>query len=172
MKKLTTTKDVFGPYEHIEIQTDRYRCDGADLPVTVVGMGEVTEWDGPLPVPPGPPLDDLKAEKRAEINANRLAANFSTFMHAGKVIACDQLSRSDIDGTNGFVTLYGAMPPGWPGGWKAVDNTYTPIATVADWKAFYASMFAAGAANFAKAQQLKAALDVAATADEIAAIAW
>lgn len=136
-----------------------------------IGIGAV--WDG-VAFPPAPPVDllSLKTAKNAEINASRLAANFSTFTHAGKVIACDQLSRSDIDGTNGFISLYGTMPPGWPGGWKAVDNTYTPIETVADWKAFYASMFAAGNANFAKAQQLKTALDVAATAEEVAAIKW
>lgn len=132
-------------------------------------------WDGErLTPPPGPvvPLAELKAAKNAEINAARLAANFSTFTHAGKAIACDQLSRSDIDGTNGFVSLHGSMPPGWPGGWKAVDNSYVPIGSVADWKAFYSSMFAAGNANFARAQALKAQLDAAATAEEVAAIAW
>lgn len=132
-------------------------------------------WDGErLTQPPAPvvPLAELKAAKNAEINAARLAANFSTFTHAGKQIACDQLSRSDIDGTNGFVSLYGAMPPGWPGGWKAVDNTYVAIADVAAWMAFYASMFAAGNANFAKAQALKTQLDAATTAEQVAAIAW
>lgn len=117
-------------------------------------------------------LGALKAAKNEEINAARLAANFSTFTHAGKAIACDQLSRSDIDGTNGFVALYGALPPGWPGGWKAVDNTYVAIATVADWKAFYASMFAAGNANFARAQALKGLLAAADTAEAVAAIRW
>ena len=117
-------------------------------------------------------LAAAKAEKHAEINAARLGANTSTFTHAGKVIACDQLSRSDIDGTNGFVTLYGALPPGWPGGWKAVDNTYLPIADVAAWKAFYTSMFAAGAANFAKAQALKASLDTATTLAQVRGVVW
>lgn len=117
-------------------------------------------------------LEAARAAKNAAINAARLAANFSTFTHAGKVFACDQLSRSDIDGTNGYVALYGALPPGWPGGWKAVDNTYVAIATVADWKAFYASMFAAGNANFAHAQALKAQLASAATLQEVEAIQW
>jgi hypothetical protein len=130
-------------------------------------------WDGDSFIPPpGPSLAQLKAAKNAEINAARLAANLSTFTHAGKAIACDQLSRSDIDGTNGFVALYGSMPPGWPGGWKAVDNTYVAIADVAAWKAFYSSMFAAGNANFAKAQTLKAQLDAATTAAQVAAIVW
>ena len=49
-------------------------------------------WDGDtLTPPPAPvvPLAELKAAKNAEINAARLAANFSTFTHAGKQIACD-----------------------------------------------------------------------------------
>lgn len=136
-----------------------------------VEVGWSRDGDSFMP-PPGPALADLKAAKNDEINSARLAANFSTFQHAGKAIACDQLSRSDIDGTNGFVALYGSLPPGWPGGWKAVDNTYVPIASVNDWKAFYASMFAAGNANFAKAQALKAQLDAATTAEQVAAIVW
>lgn len=117
-------------------------------------------------------LNARKDAKRAEINAARLAVNFISFTHQGKVFACDTLSRSDIDGTNGFVALYGALPPGWPGGWKAMDNTYLVISTVAEWKAFYSSMFAAGSANFAHSQSLKSQLDAAATAEEVAAIQW
>lgn len=118
------------------------------------------------------PLVALKAAKNEEINASRMAVNFSHFTHGGKQIACDQLSRSDIDGTNGFVALYGALPPGWPGGWKAMDNSYVAIADVAAWKAFYASMFAAGNANFAHAQALKALLAQADTPEAVAAIQW
>ena len=117
-------------------------------------------------------LAPLKAVKNDEINAARLAANFSTFEHGGKRIACDQLSRSDIDGTNGYVALHGALPVGWPGGWKTVDNSYVPIGDVDAWKSFYGSMFAAGNANFAHAQALKALLAAATTAQEVAAVQW
>lgn len=53
MKKLTTPGGVFGPYSTIETLDDRYRCDGADLPFTVVGEGVVSD------VEPGdfPPKD-------------------------------------------------------------------------------------------------------------------
>jgi len=71
-----------------------------------------------------------------------------------------------------MIANLGAMPPGWPGGWKAVDNTVLPIATVADWKAFYGSMFASGNANFIHAQDLKTALAAATTAAQVAAIVW
>jgi len=117
-------------------------------------------------------LASVRTEKNAEINAARLAANRSTFTHAGKEFACDELSRSDIDGVNGYVTLFGALPADWPGAWKAVDNSYAPIATLNDWKAFYASMVAAGNENFAHAQALKAQLGAATTIEQVQAIRW
>lgn len=167
MKALITATGQFGPFTSIETLSDRYSCDGAEYQFEVIGEATIGDF-----VAPPPPLEGLKAAKNAEINAARLAANFTTFAHAGKTIACDQLSRSDIDGTNGFVSLYGALPPGWPGGWKAVDNTYVTIATVDAWKSFYASLFAAGNNNFAKAQTLKATLAAATTAEQIAAVQW
>lgn len=117
-------------------------------------------------------LAAAKAQKNSEINAARLAANQSTFAHAGKLIACDPLSRSDIDGVNGFVALTGALPPGWPGAWKAADNSLLSIPDVAAWTAFYGAMVAAGNANFGKAQALKAALEAASTVAEVAAVVW
>lgn len=125
-----------------------------------------------LVAPAAPTLADLKAAKNTEINARRLKANRGTFSHAGKIFACDELSRSDIDGANGMIANLGSMPPGWPGGWKAVDNTVLRIATVADWKAFYGSMFASGNTNFIHAQDLKTALAAATTAAQVAAIVW
>lgn len=122
-----------------------------------------------------PPVFDLGAArlaKNAEINAARLKANRSSFTHAGKAFACDELSRSDIDGITSFVTLAGALPPGWPGGWKAIDNSYHPIGAVGEWAAFVGSMVAAGNANFAKSQALKTQLAAATTAEQINAIAW
>jgi hypothetical protein len=117
-------------------------------------------------------LSALKRRKSAEINAARLAANRSTFTFTEKAIACDELSRGDIDAINGIVTLTGALPPGWPGAWKAVDNTYVVIGNVATWGAFYGAMVAQGMANFGKSQTLKATLDAATTAEEVAAVVW
>ena len=119
-----------------------------------------------------PTLADLKAVKNSEINTARLTENRGTFVHLTKQFACDELSRSDIDGANGQISNLGSMPAGWPGGWKSVDNTYLPITTVAEWKAFYSSMFATGANNFAHAQFLKTALAAATTPAQVAAIVW
>jgi hypothetical protein len=117
-------------------------------------------------------LADLKLTKNAEINAARLAANRGTFTFAGKQIACDELSRSDIDGFNGIVSLTGTLPPDWIGFWKTADNDYLAIPDVATWTGLYAAMVAQGQANFAHSQALKAALAAAATAAEVEAIVW
>jgi hypothetical protein len=122
--------------------------------------------------PPAPTLDELKAVKNTEINLARAAANTSTFDHSGKTFSCDQLSRGDIDGVNGEVALTGALPQGFPGAWKAVDNTFLPIADVVAWTAFYRAMVAQGAANFMRAQQLKTQLAAATTSEAVAAIVW
>lgn len=132
-------------------------------------------WDGERfrePEPDAELLEHAKARKNAEINAARLQANRTSFTHAGKSFACDELSRSDIDGTNGYVTLHSALPDGWPGGWKAIDNSYLPIPDVPAWTAFYTAMFAAGNANFAHAQALKAQLEAATTVEQVNAIRW
>lgn len=122
--------------------------------------------------PAGPSLADRKRDKNAQINAARMAANRENFAHAGKVFACDALSRGDIDGINGFISLMGVLPPGWPGAWKAVDNSYHPLPDLLSWKLFYTAMIQAGNANFARSQALKAALAAATTPDQVAAITW
>ena len=111
-------------------------------------------------------------EKRAEIDQQRAAANASTFPHGGKQIACDALSRSDIDGVANHIALFGDFPDGWPGGWKATDKTMLPLADVDAFRAMYASMTAQGTENFNHSQDLKAQLAAASTPEEIAAIAW
>jgi len=88
------------------------------------------------------------------------------------VIACDPLSRSDIDGINGYVATRGEMPPNWVGGWKAVDNSIVSIPDVVTWNAFFDSMIAQGQANFAKSEGLKAQLNAATTPEQVAAITW
>ena len=115
-------------------------------------------------------LDDAKAEKRRAINAARLQATYSSFTFQGHEIACDQLSRSDIDGVNGTVATTGALPVDFPGHWKTKANDYVPIPDVATWNGFYAAMVAQGTANFARSQQLKAQVEAATTVEQVDAI--
>lgn len=151
------------------------------------GEGWMTE-DGQFePVPPKPSLNhvfnwqtkqwedprtlaDLKAAKNDAINRARAAANSSYFVFQGKRIAADPLSRSDIDAAHGAILMLQALPPGWPGGWKSMENEIIPITTVAQWGQFYATMVATGTANFNHAQALKAQLADAQTPEEVAAV--
>lgn len=119
-----------------------------------------------------PDVEELRAAKNAEINAARAAANLSTFPHEGKQFACDSLSRSDIDGVANHIALFNSFPEGFPGGWKAVDNTMISLVDVDAFRAMYASMTAQGAENFNHSQELKAALAAASTPEEIAVIQW
>ena len=129
-------------------------------------VGTVIEWVLPAT------LEGVKASKRAQINAWRQQANESSFTFAGKQIACDRLSRGDIDGVTSEVAVTQALPATFPGGWKAVDNTYVPIPDVVTWVLFVKAMVAQGSANFAHSQALKTQVDVAATMEEIDAIQW
>lgn len=117
-------------------------------------------------------LSQAKAEKNAQINAWREAANLSTFSHNNTAISCDSLSQRDIDKVLGTVARTGAFPPGFPNAWKAADNTYLPLPSVAAFDAMYAAMVGQGMANFAKSEGLKAALAAATTMAQIDAIAW
>lgn len=147
------------------------------LPDLIDGEGAAIGdlWDGTQfvkPEPPPPNLAELRAAKNEAINSWRAAANQSVFSHAEKKIACDQLSRSDIDGVANHISLFGTFPDGFPGGWKATDNTMIPLLDIDSFRALYASMTAQGTANFNHAQDLKAALAAATTPDEIEAITW
>jgi hypothetical protein len=117
-------------------------------------------------------LSDHKALKNAEINSYRLAANQATFNFQNKVIACDPLSRSDIDGVNGVVCLTGALPNNFPNAWKAIDNTYVSIPDRATWISFYAAMVNQGVVNFNYAQTLKTELAAAQDLNTVQTIVW
>ena len=194
MDKIVSQLDAQG-YFVCQVTSDRSPLEdgvflipggAVDADPPVVPEGKRARWNGagfdledipqpavPQPaVPPAPTLDELKAAKNAEINQARVTANTSTFTHDGKAFGCDALSRSDIDGVNGYVALYDALPPAFPGAWKAADNSYYPISDVAAWKTFYASMVATGSANFGHAQELKAQLAAATTPEAVAAIVW
>ena len=113
-----------------------------------------------------------KSSKNTQINEWRAQANQSYFTHEGKQVACDALSRSDIDGVAGSISLTGGFPVGFPNVWKAMDNTYIAIPDVDAFKAMYNSMTLQGALNFDRAQKLKAKLEAATSLSEINAINW
>lgn len=149
-----------------------YEADGSQDAFILPGLVAITDAEADALRNPLKTLADLKADKNAEINNARLLANSTTFTHLGYVIACDPLSRSDIDAVAIKVARSGEFTAGFPMAWKAVDNRLLPLATVADFDAFYDSLTAQGTANFNHSQNLKTALAAATTPEQIAAIVW
>jgi hypothetical protein len=137
--------------------------------------GKVIDFTGTMVVAKNAPvatLAELKEKKKTEITKARAEASLGEFTYLGKSISCDQLSRSDIDGTNGYVVSHNEFPGGWPGAWKAVDNSYIPLTNTEDWKSFYSAMVTQGVANFIKSQTLKAQVDACTTKAQVSAINW
>lgn len=178
-------------FTHAEVAADglvislRDGVDGVD-PESVVQLAEaVAHWPTPphsdavLAVEDGAlvwrdvrTLAEAQAEARARVNTSWADADASHFEFGGKVIACGPQSRGHIESVNGVVLLTGAFPAGWPGQWKAVDNTYVPIADLPTWGAFYGAMVAQGMANFGKAQSLKGQIEAAADIAAADAVVW
>lgn len=117
-------------------------------------------------------LAQAKAAKNLQINEWRASANQTYFTHQTKQIACDALSRSDIDAVAGSISLTGAFPVGFPGAWKATDNSYIMLPDTDAFKAMYASMTLQGTVNFGRSQNLKTLLAAATTVGQIKAIVW
>lgn len=117
-------------------------------------------------------LSEVKARQVAKITQSKVSANMSFFVFNGKQIQADEASFREIQSTNGYVALNNELPPDWPGGWKAIDNSYVVIGTVATWRDFYNTMVTTGTANFKKSQGLKLAIANAATIEEVQAIEW
>lgn len=117
-------------------------------------------------------LQAAKDLKRKQINSARLAANQRWFTFQGKQIACDPLSRSDIDGVTAEVALTGQLPSDFPGAWKTVDNSFVLIPDVATWTQFLRAMVAQGAANFMRSEALKALINAAETVEALNSIRW
>jgi predicted regulator of Ras-like GTPase activity (Roadblock/LC7/MglB family) len=137
--------------------------------------GKVIDFSGSVVVAKNAPvatLAELKVLKKAEITKARESASLGEFTFSTKQISCDPLSRSDIDGTNGYVTLFNEFPGGWPAAWKAVDNSYVPIPDIATWKEFYSAMVSQGTNNFIKSQTLKAQVEACTTKAQVSAINW
>lgn len=117
-------------------------------------------------------ITSIKNIKLSDINLWRTTANQGYFTFSNKQIACDQLSKDDINGVNGEVSLTGALPDNFPMAWKCIDNTYVPIPDVATWTLFYKAMVQQGTTNFLHAQELKAAVASATSLEELDAISW
>ena len=72
MKKITTATGKFGPYNSIEVLSDRYHVDGGDLPFTVIGQGEISDVvEGDFPPPSTIPSDEQTVEQAKAVRQER-----------------------------------------------------------------------------------------------------
>jgi hypothetical protein len=128
-------------------------------------------WDGVAAVwEETASLDELKVAKREEITAQRLLADADHFIYAGKAIRTADKDMMDLLIADARIRK--GFPINWPGGWKAIDNSYVPITTIAEWDAFFIAMYDTGIDNFNHSQGLKMQIDAATTPEEVAAIQW
>jgi hypothetical protein len=126
-------------------------------------------------------LESIKQRKLFSITQARLNADADHFIYSYTDASGNTVSKDirtgykdmvDLLTTNSYITLFGDFDADWPGGWKAIDNTYVQISTVDQWKDFFKCMYKTGIANFKKSQLLKAQIDAATTAEEVNAINW
>lgn len=117
-------------------------------------------------------LAQAKASKRADLTLAREEADRTYFEFDGKRIKVDPASMVQITGITGHVALTDEYPQGWPGVWKAMDNSYVQLTTKAHWVAFIRAMANRGTANFIKQETLKAQVDACTRLSQVAAINW
>ena len=117
-------------------------------------------------------LERVRRARATDINQARVSADYSYFEVGGKQIAVDDASMRQINGVTGHVALFGTFPPGFPGAWKAIDNSYHPLPDIDAWKAFVQAMAVQGVVNYARQQALKAEITAASTRSAILAVTW
>jgi hypothetical protein len=117
-------------------------------------------------------LADVQAAQTEAIKQARISANQSTFTYSSKDFSMDQYSRIDIDGINAYVVLNNALPSGWVGEWRAIDNTFVSITTVSAWNAFYAAMIAQIVYNYSHSYSLKTSIASASSISTASSFTW
>lgn len=113
-------------------------------------------------------LDDLKAERWAVIKAARDTAEFGGFTWDGSVFDSDLTSQSRIQGA---VQLAGLDPTGFSVVWTLADNTARTL-NAAQMQQVGAALGVHVNTQHVKARTLRAEIDAATTAAEVAAVEW
>ena len=112
-------------------------------------------------------LDDLKADKWAEIRLARDAADFSGFAWQGHTFDSDQVSQGRITGAVQLAQL----DPSFSIIWTLADNTVIELDAV-QMQAVGAALGAHVSAQHALARQLRKQINAATKAAQLAGIHW
>lgn len=117
---------------------------------------------------PTPTLDELKTEKRAEINQARDAAEQGGFEYLGKTFDSDQISAQRISMAAQAMAL---APEGATITWTCQDNSTIDL-TAQELVGLVVALATWSNACHEKATALKAQIDAAKTAEELEKITW
>lgn len=117
---------------------------------------------------PKKPLEELKAEKRAEINQARDKAEQGGFEYMGKVFDSDQVSAQRISMATQAIAL---APEGTTITWTTQDNSTIDL-TAQELVGLVAALAQWSNNCHQKATTLKAQIDAAKTAEELELITW
>ena len=159
------TKGVLRLSDNLVITRDMIEWGGYRAFIKGGGVPE------PMTAPPGPTLDDIKTNKRAEITSARNAAITGGFEYMGKPIDSDRDSVMAITGAS--VAALAASAAGIPYSvtWTcAVDSTITLDANGVLGLAVGLAMYAD--AQHTKGRPLKDAIKAALTKEEVMAVVW
>ena len=113
-------------------------------------------------------LDELKTEKRAEINASRDQAEQGGFEYMGKVFDSDQVSAQRISMAAQAMAL---APEGTTITWTCQDNSTIDL-TAQELVGLVVALAEWSNTCHQKATALKAQIDAAETAEELEKITW
>ena len=117
---------------------------------------------------PTPTLDELKTEKREEINQARDAAEQGGFEYLGKTFDSDQISAQRISMAAQAMAL---APDGTTITWTCQDNSTIDL-TAQELVGLVVALATWSNACHEKATALKAQIDAAKTAEELEKITW
>jgi len=100
MKKITTDRGTFGPFEVVQELGDHFIADGIQYPFTVIGSGTVDEWTDPIPV--NTPVEVVPYD----ISPRQLRQALTYFGFRANVEAAISASNQDIKDWWEFSTAF------------------------------------------------------------------
>ena len=170
MMKITTSVGVFGPFNNVTILSDRYDADGGHLPFSVIGQGDVAEWDGPLPIPPRwDNLVDGQDAQWSAIKSRRDSLEQAGFPYMGHPIDSDPVSVQRIAIAVQAAQAAAAAGQPFEIGWRCKDD-HTLTLDVAGMMGMAVALATYANGLHLHARTLKDQVSAATTVDELAAI--
>ena len=118
--------------------------------------------------PQAPTLDDLKSAKWDQVKARREAEDRKPLEYLGKLLDFDDTGREKLLWALKAADVAGAA---FAVDWTCADNTILPL-TAETIAGIPVAAALRSDANHQRARQLRAAIDAASTAEELALVSW